>query len=195
MLPPFVIQLRRGSSVNCSAVNAGDGRILERRSWDCATAVAAAKLKPAEQRTMRNARMQRTPFRFAAHPSRRPLERQRRTAARRTAPRTALAACVALAASGCNGPSDTELVELDAVELRDRIAAGELSAERVTAAFLERIAALDAAGPELRAVLEVNPDALAIARELDRSFDARGPVGPLHGVPVLLKANIDTADR
>src|SRR5690606_2644475 len=84
---------------------------------------------------------------------------------------------------------------LSAVELAHRIAAGELAAEQVTAAFLERIAAVDVAGPELRAVLEVNPDALRIARALDRRFAAGGTVGPLRGVPVIIKASIDTADR
>jgi len=54
---------------------------------------------------------------------------------------------------------------------------------------------LNLRGPTLRAVLEVNPDALGIARELDRERKARGPRGPLHGIPVLIKANIDTHDR
>jgi amidase len=59
---------------------------------------------------------------------------------------------------------------------------------------LRRIAALDDSGPTLSAVIEVNPDAEAIARQLDEELD-RGVPGPLHGVPVLLKANIDTGDR
>ena len=54
---------------------------------------------------------------------------------------------------------------------------------------------LNLRGPTLSAVLEVNPDALGIARELDRERKARGPRGPLHGIPVLIKANIDTHDR
>jgi amidase len=61
--------------------------------------------------------------------------------------------------------------------------------------YLDRIAALDDGGPMLNAIIEVNPDAIAIAEELDRRREASGPVGPLHGVPVVLKANIDTADR
>ena len=75
------------------------------------------------------------------------------------------------------------------------LARGEASAERVTEVFLGRIATLDDAGPAFNAIIEVNPDALAIARELDRRFAASGAVGPLHGVPVVLKASIDTADR
>src|SRR5205807_8414694 len=62
----------------------------------------------------------------------------------------------------------------------------------IGAPYAARIAALGARGPTLRSVLEVNPDAAAIAAQLD---SAGGPRGPLYGVPVLLKDNIDTADR
>ncbi|MEO8466392.1 MAG: amidase family protein [Gammaproteobacteria bacterium] len=91
-------------------------------------------------------------------------------------------------------PSDAEIVGWDALTLRAELAEGRVSAEHVTQVFLRRIAALNEAGPTLRAVIEINPDALAIARRLDRQR-SRGGLGPLHGVPVLLKANIDTADR
>jgi amidase len=86
-------------------------------------------------------------------------------------------------------------VSIDAPTLRDRLASGELAAEAVTRVYLERIAALDDSGPRLNAIIEVNPDALDIARDLDARFAREGPAGPLHGVPVVLKANIDTADR
>lgn len=62
-------------------------------------------------------------------------------------------------------------------------------------AVLTRIEAIDDQGPTLNAIIEINPDALELARELDREFAQSGPVGPLHGVPVVLKANIDTADK
>ena len=65
----------------------------------------------------------------------------------------------------------------------------------ITERYLARIAAIDRQGPTLRAVLELNPDALAIADALDRERKARGARGPLHGIPVLIKDNIDTADR
>jgi amidase len=87
-----------------------------------------------------------------------------------------------------------EIVMLDAVALRDELAAGRLSALQVTQAYLRRIAALDDSGPLLSAVIEINPDAEAIARTLDARRAGGNPLGPLHGVPVLLKANIDTAD-
>ena len=87
------------------------------------------------------------------------------------------------------------IAALPLVELQQRLSDGSLSAERVTRAFLERIERLDDEGPQLHALIEINPDALAIARELDQRFARSGVVGPLHGVPVAVKANVDTADR
>ena len=83
----------------------------------------------------------------------------------------------------------------DARSLAARLAAGQIDAVTVTRLYLERIAALDDSGPELNAIIEINPEALSIAAALDERFATSGPVGPLHGVPVVLKANIDTADR
>jgi amidase len=108
---------------------------------------------------------------------------------------------VAIVAAGCTAkappraPTDAEIAALDAVELESRLADGRLSAERVASVFLARIAAMNDAGPALHAIIEVNPDALSIARELDGRRAREGPVGPLHGLPVVVKANIDTADR
>ena len=85
--------------------------------------------------------------------------------------------------------------ELTITEMQRRMAAGELTARQLTEAYLARIAALDRTGPRLNAVIEVNPDALAIADALDRERAETGPRGPLHGIPILLKDNIDTADR
>ncbi len=113
------------------------------------------------------------------------------------ASRLVVLVAVAAAAGACTQKAelaDSQIAELTAVELETQLAAGAVSAERVTRVFLERIAALDDAGPMLAAVIEVNPDALAIARNLDERRRRGGPVGPLHGLPVLLKANIDTAD-
>lgn len=108
--------------------------------------------------------------------------------------RRALFVLLAVAAAACSRLSDEEIAELTAVDLAAEIAAGRVSAERATEVYLDRIADLDDAGPRLGAIVEVNPDALAIARGLDRRFRSGGAVGPLHGVPVVLKANIDTAD-
>ncbi len=79
--------------------------------------------------------------------------------------------------------------------LQARMASGELSARALTAAYLRRIADIDQAGPMLRAVIEINPDALAIAESLDAERAAGRGRGPLHGIPVLLKDNIATTDR
>ena len=88
-----------------------------------------------------------------------------------------------------------EFEEATVAELQKRMASGGLSARRLAEAYLARLAALDRQGPELRSVIETNPDALAIADALDAERGAGGVRGPLHGIPVLIKDNIDTADR
>lgn len=80
-------------------------------------------------------------------------------------------------------------------DLQARMAARTLTSRELTAAYLARIAALDHAGPELRAVIEVNPEALVDADRLDAERASGRVRGPLHGIPVLLKDNIATADR
>jgi amidase len=79
-------------------------------------------------------------------------------------------------------------------EMRDLMNDGALTSEALVRTYLSRIDALDRAGPELRAVLETNPDALAIAADLDTERRRSGPRGPLHGVPILVKDNLDTGD-
>lgn len=80
-------------------------------------------------------------------------------------------------------------------ELQRRMAAGELTAHALTSAYLQRIAEIDQAGPKLNSVIEVNPEALDIAAALDAERRAGKVRGPLHGIPILLKDNIATADR
>ena len=95
-----------------------------------------------------------------------------------------------------SGPAGSfELEEITISQLRERITSGELSCRAVAEMYLERIEALNTTGPRLHAVLETNPDALQIADALDQELQAQGPRGPLHGIPILLKDNIDTADR
>ncbi|GAC1498277.1 MAG: amidase [Steroidobacteraceae bacterium] len=106
-------------------------------------------------------------------------------------------AAAALAAPG-NADSakvDGPRQELSLSQIAAACAAGRLTSRRLTQVYLDRIQALDRRGPELRAVLETNPHALDIAAELDREREAHGPRGPLHGVPIMIKDNIETTDR
>src|SRR5713226_543441 len=72
---------------------------------------------------------------------------------------------------------------------------GKYTARSLTEKYLRRIEAIDNHGPALNSVIEVNPDALAIADALDKERKEKGGRGPLHGIPVLIKDNIDTADK
>src|SRR5262249_34683473 len=87
-----------------------------------------------------------------------------------------------------------ELEEATIADLSRRMASGADTARSLAEKYTARIDALDRKGPELRAVLEINPDALAIADRLDAERKAGKIRGPLHGIPVLLKDNIGTAD-
>ena len=88
-----------------------------------------------------------------------------------------------------------EFDEVTIAELQDGMKSGKHTARSIAEKYLARIDAIDAHGPEIRSVIETNPDALAIAEALDKERKAKGPRGPLHGIPVLIKDNIDTADR
>ncbi|MBT8496365.1 MAG: amidase, partial [Deltaproteobacteria bacterium] len=120
---------------------------------------------------------------------------------------SSLAAVLAVLAVGCaSSSSPTEpapnsaqlreaVREASVAELQRRMASGELSAERLVDYYLQRIESIDRSGPELRAVLELNPEARTVAKRLDREREQGRVRGPLHGIPVLLKDNIATADR
>ena len=114
------------------------------------------------------------------------------------------AAALAIPAAGAGRGSRTrspepippfELEEATIADLQKRMASGQDSARSLCEKYIARIEALDRRGPMLRAVLEINPDALAIAEGLDAERRAGKSRGPLHGIPVLLKDNIATADR
>ena len=97
---------------------------------------------------------------------------------------------------GCGpDPVQIDYAEHDILTLQELMQSGDLSSEALTTFYLQRIDELDRAGPELNSIIELNPDALAIAKALDEERAARGPRGPMHGIPVVLKANIDTADK
>jgi len=109
--------------------------------------------------------------------------------------RRTLISSVAVAAGALAAPPAFELEEATLAELQRRMTAGSLTAHALTQAYLDRIAAIDKRGPALNSVIELNPDALSIATALDAERKAKGARGPLHGIPVLIKDNIDTADR
>ncbi|HSQ40352.1 MAG TPA: amidase [Anaerolineales bacterium] len=85
--------------------------------------------------------------------------------------------------------------EYTIVELQQKMASGELTARQLAELYLERIDSIDRNGPRLNAILETNPDALALASSLDEERVAGSTRGPLHGIPVIIKDNIDTADK
>ena len=109
--------------------------------------------------------------------------------------RRTLISSLALATGALAAPTAFELEEATLADLQKRMTAGNLTAHALTERYLERIANIDKRGPALNTVIELNPDAPSIAAALDAERKAKGPRGPLHGIPVLIKDNIDTADR
>lgn len=92
-------------------------------------------------------------------------------------------------------PAAFRLEEVTIASLQEMMDSGRETSESIVKLYLDRIERIDRSGPTLNSVIQVNPDALATARELDRERKEKGPRGPLHGVPVLIKDNIDTADK
>ena len=88
-----------------------------------------------------------------------------------------------------------ELEEATIARLQEGMRGGKWSAREIAEKYIERIEKYDRKGASLNSVIELNPDALSIASELDRERKTRGARSPLHGIPILLKDNIDTADR
>ncbi len=86
------------------------------------------------------------------------------------------------------------LEETTIAEIRKAVAAGALSSEKLVELYVARIAAYDRAGPRLNSIIYINPNAKAEAAALDKERADKGPRGPLHGIPVLLKDNIDVAN-
>jgi amidase len=110
---------------------------------------------------------------------------------------TTAAGCVfaiAQPASALNSP-DFELDETTITELQQGLQSGKYTSKALVEKYTDRINDIDKKGPTLRSVIELNPDAESIASTLDRERKDRGARGPLHGIPILLKDNIDTADR
>ena len=100
--------------------------------------------------------------------------------------------------SGCPPATDVAAFELDEItisQLADGMSSGKYTARAIAEKYLARIEAIDRHGPALNSVIEINPDALEIAEKLDAERKEKGSRGPLHGIPILLKDNLDTADK
>ena len=120
-------------------------------------------------------------------------------------------AFTSLTAASCNAPEKKEtpavttppaatvadfvLNEISIDALQQKMKSGEYTSQSITDLYLKRIEAIDKNGPAINAVIEVNPDALSIAAEMDKERKAGKTRGPLHGIPVLIKDNINTGDK
>src|SRR5580765_5473710 len=107
------------------------------------------------------------------------------------------AALSAGVATGAQSPAPPrfDLEEVTIAALQQRMASGQETSRSLVDKYLARIEAVDRSGPALHSVIEINPDARTIADQLDAERKAGRVRGPMHGIPVLLKDNIATADR
>ncbi len=97
-----------------------------------------------------------------------------------------------------NNPSQSnpfELLELEIPQLQQLLSKGQHTSVSLTKLYLDRIAEIDRNGPKINSVIEINPEAIQIAELLDAERKSKGPRGPLHGIPILIKDNIDTVDK
>jgi len=108
--------------------------------------------------------------------------------------RSLFSALLIVTLAACSG-SEPNYAEADIADLHDRMQRGELSSEQLVGWYIDRVGSVDRAGPALNSIIEINPDALSIAKALDDEWQTSGPRGPMHGIPVILKANIDTSDQ
>jgi amidase len=109
-------------------------------------------------------------------------------------PRAALFCVVALLLQAPASPTFS-LEEVTVAQLQEGMASGKYTSRQIAEMYLHRIDEIDRQGPTLRSVIQVNPDALTIASTLDAERGRQGPRGPLHGIPILIKDNIDTSDK
>ena len=107
----------------------------------------------------------------------------------------AAASVAAIAGTAAQAAAPTNLNEATVAQLQSAMHSGGLTSSHLVDYYLSRIRSLDQSAPGVNSVLEVNPEAREIASALDAERRRKGPRGPLHGIPVLLKDNIDTADR
>lgn len=103
--------------------------------------------------------------------------------------------CISAEVNIEHDPNDFDYMEIDVRQLREGYQNGEFTITEITQAYLDRIEKVDFNGPELRSIIQVNPEAITIAEQLDKELIAGNIRGPLHGIPVVLKDNIDTHDQ
>src|SRR5579871_341689 len=135
---------------------------------------------------------------FFSTPSRRKFLQNAAVASAATTLYPALSAAREITPEAKSVPQDVKPFELDEIaiaELQDGMISGRFTARSLVEKYSARIDEIDKRGPAVNAVIEMNPDALSIAEALDQQRKAKGPRSPLHGIPVLIKDNIDTADR
>ena len=108
--------------------------------------------------------------------------------------RYASAALCLLLIGACSAEPERDFAEATISQLHDRMQRGDVSSEQLVNWYTGRYRELDQDGQRLNSIIEINPDALQTARALDEEWQRSGPRGPMHGIPVLLKANIDTGD-
>ena len=99
------------------------------------------------------------------------------------------------AANAASPAAQGPVVEKSIADLQAELASGRTTSEQLVKAYQKRIQAIDKAGPHINSVLALNPDALAQARQLDAERKAGKLRGPLHGIPILIKDNIESADN
>ncbi|RNI29159.1 amidase [Rufibacter latericius] len=99
------------------------------------------------------------------------------------------------ATTATTDPTDFQLNEVTIQELQRKMQSGELTSKAITQLYLDRIQAVDKSGPKINSVIEVNPDALQFAEEMDQERKSGKIRGPLHGIPVMVKDNVDTHDK
>ncbi|GGC62453.1 amidase [Undibacterium terreum] len=102
---------------------------------------------------------------------------------------------LAMPVNAAEAAKAASIVEASVSDLQAAMSAGKLTSKALVTQYLARIKSIDRAGPHINSIIELNPDALSIADALDKERKAKGPRGPLHGIPVLLKDNIATADK
>jgi len=107
----------------------------------------------------------------------------------------ATAALATAAAAPAVSVTDFELDEITIDVAQKGLQSGQYSSRSLTEKYLARIQEIDKSGPKVNSVIELNPDALQIADTLDEERKSKGPRSPLHGIPILIKDNIDTGDR